>query len=125
MYSSIRHGTANKTAVPPPVAPPIPSALPPIKNEFGPPPVRRVSATNTRSTVAQKTASPPPPPPPRPRVEEPQVEGDWAEALYDYSSEVCFSRIRGTWNCVRDSKYSFWKGPPAIGGQANSRADVA
>ncbi|THH01768.1 hypothetical protein EW026_g1006 [Hermanssonia centrifuga] len=57
MYLSIRHGTANKTAPSAAVAPPVPAAFASKKNAFAPPP------------------------------EEPEEQGDWAEALYDYSSE--------------------------------------
>ena len=92
MFSSIRHGTANKHATPPAVAPPVPAAFTPRQNMFGPPPVRRVpSAASSQNGPAAKAASPPPPPPARARVEEPESEGDWAEALYDYSSEVGIS----------------------------------
>ncbi|PSS31992.1 hypothetical protein PHLCEN_2v2234 [Hermanssonia centrifuga] len=86
MYLSIRHGTANKTAPSAAVAPPVPAAFPPKKNAFAPPPVRRVSSVSNQENEVR--ASPPaPPPPPRPRQEEPEEQGDWAEALYDYSSE--------------------------------------
>ena len=84
MYSSIRHGTANKTAVPPPVAPPIPPAFAPTKNKFAPPPVRRVS-----DIPPEPVRATPPPPPPRAEPEpEPEEQGEWAEALYEYSSNV-------------------------------------
>ncbi|KAI0092503.1 hypothetical protein BDY19DRAFT_990220 [Irpex rosettiformis] len=82
MYSSIRHGTANKTAVPPPVAPPVPPAFAPTANKFAPPPVRRVS-----STAPEPVRATPPPPPPRAEPEpEPEESGEWAEALYEYNS---------------------------------------
>ncbi|EKM59550.1 uncharacterized protein PHACADRAFT_250122 [Phanerochaete carnosa HHB-10118-sp] len=83
MYLSVRHGTANKQATPPPVAPPVPAALSQIKNTWGAPP-RRVPSTSSQS---EAKASPPPPPPPRPAVEEPEPEGEWAEAIYEYSSD--------------------------------------
>ncbi len=87
MYLSIRHGTANKTAPSAAVAPPVPAAFASKKNAFAPPPVRRVSSVSNQESEVR--ASPPaPPPPPRPRQEEPEEQGDWAEALYDYSSEV-------------------------------------
>lgn len=47
--------------------------------------MRRVSTT---SSVSSDVKSPPPPPPPRPAQEEPEPEGEWAEAVYEYSSEV-------------------------------------
>jgi abl interactor 2 len=84
-YLSIRHGTANKSTTPPSVASPVPAALPRIANNFGPPPIRRVSSNV--ASPASETKSPPPPPP-RPAQKEPEPEGDWAEALYEYSSEV-------------------------------------
>jgi hypothetical protein len=37
---------------------------------------------------APKRGGPPPLPPSRPKVEEEEPEGEWAEVLYDYSSEV-------------------------------------
>ncbi|PCH41559.1 SH3-domain-containing protein [Wolfiporia cocos MD-104 SS10] len=85
MFSSLRNSTVAKTATPPPVAPPTPPAFA-RKGGFAPPPVRRVDSAV--SPKAASTPSPPPPPPPpvpvRPR-EEP--EGEWAEVLYDYSSD--------------------------------------
>ncbi|KAI0065404.1 SH3-domain-containing protein [Artomyces pyxidatus] len=70
MFSSIRNSTANKTALPPPVAPPVPAAFAAKKSTFAPPPVRRVTS-----------AEPEPEPEP-----EPEVQGEWAEAQYDYTS---------------------------------------
>jgi hypothetical protein len=77
-FGSIRSSTANKSAASP--APVIPSAFGPRKNEFAPPPVRRAGSG---------AASAPAP------AEEPAAEeaerggvGEWAEALYDYSSSV-------------------------------------
>ncbi|OCH84437.1 SH3-domain-containing protein [Obba rivulosa] len=81
MFTSLRNSTVNKAATPPPVAPPTPAALP-RRGGFAPPPVRRVGSTSDSGTSAR---SPPPPPPPRPH--EPEPEGEWAEALYDYTSE--------------------------------------
>jgi len=81
MFTSLRNSTANKTAAPPSIAPPTPAALPKIGG-FAPPPVRRVGSTGD-SGVSQRS-TPPPPPPPRPQD---QVEGEWVEALYDYTSE--------------------------------------
>ncbi len=88
MYSSIRHGTANKSAVPPPVAAPIPPAFAAPKNNFAPPPVRRVSSTTSTAEPVRATPPPPPPPPPRAVEPEPEEPGEWAEALYEYASEV-------------------------------------
>ncbi|OSX60494.1 hypothetical protein POSPLADRAFT_1147923 [Postia placenta MAD-698-R-SB12] len=85
MFSSLRNSTANKTATPPPVAPPTPPAFASRKNNLGaPPPVRRVNSATSIASRAETAPSPPPPPPPRPHQE---PEGDWAEVVYDYSSE--------------------------------------
>ncbi|THH07447.1 hypothetical protein EW146_g9316 [Bondarzewia mesenterica] len=70
MLLSIRHGTANKSREIPSVVPPLPPALPHQKNAFAPPP--------------RRTLAPEPEPEPEP---EPAQEGEWAETLYDYSSE--------------------------------------
>ncbi|EIM85453.1 SH3-domain-containing protein [Stereum hirsutum FP-91666 SS1] len=71
MFTSLRNSTANKSATPPSVAPPIPAAFGPKRGGFAPPPVRHVS--------------PAPAPEPEPEPEE-ETAGEWAEALYDYSS---------------------------------------
>ncbi|KDQ65057.1 hypothetical protein JAAARDRAFT_52974 [Jaapia argillacea MUCL 33604] len=87
MFSSLRGSTANKTATPPPIAPPASSAFGQKKQTFAPPPVRRVSSSPSTESE-QPSRGPPPAPPRRQQVEEePEVEGEWAEALYDYSSE--------------------------------------
>ncbi|KAJ3478252.1 hypothetical protein NLI96_g9885 [Meripilus lineatus] len=82
-FSSVRNSTVNKSATPPQVAPPTPAAFAPRANNYGPPPVRRVASTSAKSDT--KSASPPAPPPAPPRRKEP--EGEWAEALYDYTSD--------------------------------------
>jgi abl interactor 2 len=75
LFGSLRNSTANKSATPsPPIAP---SAFAPKKNAFAPPPARRVPPT-TSGLPAKR----------QPETEEEEVEGEWAEALYDYSSEV-------------------------------------
>ncbi|EMD31843.1 hypothetical protein CERSUDRAFT_119418 [Gelatoporia subvermispora B] len=84
MFTSLRNSTANKTATPSSIAPPTPTSLP-RRGGFAPPPVRRVSNVSDSSTTSAR--SPPPPPPPPPRPQEPEVEGEWAEAMYEYSSE--------------------------------------
>jgi len=62
----------------------IPSAFPIAKNTFGPPPVRRA----TSETNTTETAKSPPVLPRRQAEPEPEEpEGEWAEVLYDYSSE--------------------------------------
>ncbi|KAL0949201.1 hypothetical protein HGRIS_009279 [Hohenbuehelia grisea] len=87
MFNSLRHSTANKSATPPPMV--TPSAFPPKRNAFAPPPVRRVSSTADTHAGANSNGPPPPPParhqpPPEPEPEE--EEGEWAEAIYEYSS---------------------------------------
>jgi hypothetical protein len=84
-FGSLRNSTANKTAPPPAVAAPVPSAFAAKKNEFAPPPVRRVP-----SSSGSARESSPQPTPPRRQFKEPEEDegqGEWAEALYDYSSE--------------------------------------
>ncbi|CAL1701018.1 unnamed protein product [Somion occarium] len=91
MLMSLKHSNTNKSAAPPEVAPPTPAAFAHKKSTFAPPPVRHVSATSpppsrSASTVESPAPAPPVPPSRRaPAKEEPQ--GEWAEALYDYSSE--------------------------------------
>jgi len=90
MFSSLRNSTANKSAVPPPVAPPVPSAFAQKKNAFAPPPTRRMPSSSPSvesvETRPQVRATPPLPnrqPPPSAAEE----EGEWVEALYEYSSD--------------------------------------
>jgi abl interactor 2 len=91
MFSTIRHGTANKNKTPPPVN--VPSAFQKRQNTYGPPPIRRVSSNASMETTGSGSQPAPPPPPPMPmrkqatpEPEEPQ--GEWADALYDYKSGV-------------------------------------
>lgn len=93
MFMSLRHSNANKNAIPPAVAPPVPSAFGQKKSTFGPPPVRHVSATSpppSRSGSANEStsSSPPPPPPAPPARPRQEPTGEWAEALYEYTSDV-------------------------------------
>ncbi|KAI0329972.1 SH3-domain-containing protein [Cubamyces sp. BRFM 1775] len=86
MFSSIRGSTAAKHATPAQVAPPTPPAFP-RRNDFAPPP-RRVPSTSGSSNASPAANTPPPPIPRRAQQEpEPEEEGEWAEALYDYHSE--------------------------------------
>lgn len=73
----------------------LPPAFSPPKSTFGPPPVRRAPST---SETDDKPSSPIPPAPPGRRVPaihqaepepepKPEQQGEWVEALYDYSSE--------------------------------------
>ncbi|KAH9950163.1 SH3-domain-containing protein [Amylocystis lapponica] len=80
MFSSLRNSTTNKTTAPPQAAPPTPPAFS-RRGGFAPPPVRRASAA-----VVERQPSPPVIPR-RQEVQEEEPEGEWAEALYDYSSE--------------------------------------
>jgi abl interactor 2 len=77
MFRSLRGSTAAKSAPPAPVHTP-PAFVPKkVISTFAPPPVRRVSAS-------------PAPPVPEPEPEEAEEEevGEWAEVLYDYTSQV-------------------------------------
>lgn len=78
VLNALKKGPTVKVAIPP--------AFPQPKSTFGPPPVRRA----TSDTSAPETSKSPPPILPRrqaePELEEPQ--GEWAEVLYDYTSEV-------------------------------------
>jgi hypothetical protein len=74
-------------AAPQPLA--VPSAFAPKANSFAPPPRRAVSTDAPVAPVA-------PPAPPVRRQLTPELEpeeeapaGEWAEVLYDFSSEVC------------------------------------
>ncbi|KAF5372049.1 hypothetical protein D9615_008086 [Tricholomella constricta] len=79
--------TPNKNNNPPPQAPPAPSAFAARKNAFGPPPTRSLSSA---SSEAASASAPVPPqrrqPPPEPEPEEEEVQGEWADVLYDYDS---------------------------------------
>ncbi|EIN10232.1 hypothetical protein PUNSTDRAFT_132327 [Punctularia strigosozonata HHB-11173 SS5] len=89
MYSSIRHGTVNKTAKPPAVT--VPPAFTPKQNAWAPPPRRTISTAESEEEPQPQRSTPSPapraPPPPLRRAEpEPEPEGEWAEVLYDYDS---------------------------------------
>lgn len=75
-FGSIRGSTAAKNAPPPVVATPEP-AFPAKKSTFAPPPTRRLASDDSVPAY-----SPPPPAPPARH----ELEGEWAEALYDYDS---------------------------------------
>lgn len=83
MFRSLRGSTAAKNAPPPPVqTPPAFSGTGGKKasSAFAPPPVRRIPSSSS-------AAAPTPAPEPE-FVEDAQPEaGEWAEALYDYTSE--------------------------------------
>ncbi|KAH9978242.1 hypothetical protein BGW80DRAFT_1456320 [Lactifluus volemus] len=81
MYRTLRGSTAAKNAPPAPVH--APSAFSAKKSGFAPPPVRRVSASASPVQV-----EPEPEPEFQPEGgEEAEAAGQWAEALYDYTSE--------------------------------------
>ena len=84
MFSSLRNSTAAKSAPPAQVAPPTPAAFQ-RKNDFAPPP-RRVPSTG--ASAPSPAASPAPAPPPALPRRAAQQSGEWAEALYDYHSDV-------------------------------------
>lgn len=103
-FGSLRNSTANKTATPPPVAAPVPSAFAAKKNTFAPPPVRRVPSSSTSASARESSPQPIATPPPsrgrqvdpEPEPEEEVVNGEWAEALYDYTGDVramMFARV--------------------------------
>ena len=78
MFGSLRSSTANKSATP--VTPRAPPAFS-VKNSFAPPPVRRTPSAEPPTAKYQ--------PPTEEPEEEEEVQGEWAEALYDYNSGVC------------------------------------
>ncbi|KAI0301955.1 hypothetical protein B0F90DRAFT_270239 [Multifurca ochricompacta] len=88
MFRSLRGSTAAKNAPPAPV--PVPSAFGAKKNAFAPPPIRRVP-TSSSSTASAATHSQEPGTEPEPDVQSEEeganAGGEWAEALYDYTSE--------------------------------------
>ncbi|KIY45131.1 SH3-domain-containing protein [Fistulina hepatica ATCC 64428] len=68
MFTSLRHSTAQKNAPAEPLR--VAPAFAPKKNTFAPPPARRVPERE-----------------PQPEVEpEPETQGEWVEAIYDYTS---------------------------------------
>ncbi|KAG8953540.1 hypothetical protein FRC00_006291 [Tulasnella sp. 408] len=72
---------------------PPPSSAPKSSYNFAPPPVRRAPSSTASDTPAASTPPPPAPPPPPPapaRGQEPEEEGQWVEALYEYTSDVSF-----------------------------------
>ncbi|KAI6168867.1 hypothetical protein EDD17DRAFT_449586 [Pisolithus thermaeus] len=104
MFSAFKKSNPPTGSLPPAFAPP--------KNTFGPPPVRRAPST---SETGEKSSSPVPSVPPGRRVPEPEPDqqGEWVEALYDYNSEdpgdltiEAGSRIL----VVERSSEDWWKG---------------
>ena len=84
-YGSLRNSTANKSKTAPP--PVVPSAFAGRKNEFAPPPVRRV-ASGTPPAPAPKQLQHDQEQEEQEQDQEGQEEGEWAEALYEYTSSV-------------------------------------
>jgi hypothetical protein len=115
-FGSLRGSTANKNVTPPP--PVVPSAFAPRKNEFVPPPVRRVGS-GTAAAPAKQPEEPA-------GEEEEEGGGDWAEALYEYSSTarmVFFSVLR----VFSDVKLFIGSGGSRVPGEAEGvgfREDV-
>jgi hypothetical protein len=66
----------------------VPASLPQTKKSFLPPPVRRGSESHSTASPTPPPVAPRQPPTPEPEPEEEEVKGEWAEALYDYHSEV-------------------------------------
>jgi len=77
MFRSLRGSTAAKNAPPPTVYTPPAFAGKKASSGLPPPPVRRVSSSTTASAAHVPE-----------QEEEEEEEGEWAEALYDYTSEV-------------------------------------
>ena len=98
-FRSLRGSTAAKNAPPPTVY--TQPAFAGKKPTFAPPPVRRVSA------ATPVPAAPEPEEDAQPEPGEEEAAGEWAEALYDYTSEVrlLFSFLGGT-----DSRAAIFEG---------------
>lgn len=79
MFTSLRHSTANKSATPPSVAPPIPAAFGIKRGGFAPPPSHGGSHTPAPEPELEPAFDP---------EQEEEPAGEWVEALYDYSSSV-------------------------------------
>jgi abl interactor 2 len=88
MFRSLRGSTAAKNAPPPTVYTP-PAFAGKKAASFAPPPVRRVSA----SAPASVAPAPEPEGDAQPEWAEEEEAEEWAEALYEYTSEVCWCSI--------------------------------
>lgn len=66
----------------------IPSAFVAPKNTYGPPPVRRATSETSTGGVGGGVVGTLSQRQPAPKSESEVAEGEWAEVLYDYSSEV-------------------------------------
>ncbi|KAI0250517.1 hypothetical protein BJV78DRAFT_1283134 [Lactifluus subvellereus] len=88
MFRSLRGSTAAKNAPPPPVQTPSAFTAKKIGGGFAPPPVRRVPASSSPAHVPEPEPEPEPQQDFQPEREgEEEATGQWAEALYDYTSE--------------------------------------
>lgn len=88
MFRSLRGSTAAKNAPPPTVYTPSPFGK---KSSSGlpPPPIRRVSTSASASSSAAHVPEPEEDVAQPEWTEEEEAEtGEWAEALYDYTSQV-------------------------------------
>ena len=81
MFRSLRGSTAAKSATPPTVYTPPAFSGKKASSGLLPPPVRRVSTSAAHAPQPEEDAQPEP-------AEEEEVAGEWAEALYDYTSQV-------------------------------------
>ena len=81
MWRSLRGSTAAKNAPPPAVYAPPAFSGKKASSGLLPPPVRRVSTSTSASVAPEEDA--------QPEWAEEEPAGEWAEALYDYTSEVC------------------------------------
>lgn len=86
MFRSLRGSTAAKNAPPPAVYTPPAFAGRRASSGLPPPPIRRASTSTSASSAAY--APEPEEDPGHPETMEEEEAGDWAEVLYDYTSEV-------------------------------------
>ena len=90
MFRSLRGSTAAKNAPPPTVYTPPAFAGRKASSGLPPPPIRRVSTSTSASSSAAHVPEPEEDAPQsEPMEEEEEAAGEWAEALYDYTSKVC------------------------------------
>lgn len=87
MFRSLRGSTAAKNAPAPTVYTPPAFAGKKASSGLPPPPIRRVS-TSTSASSAHVPEPEEDAPQPEPMEEEEEEAGEWAEALYDYTSQV-------------------------------------
>jgi hypothetical protein len=89
MFRSLRGSTAAKSAPPPTVYTPPAFTGKKASSGLPPPPIRRVSTSTSASSSAAHIPEPEEDAPqPESTEEEEEAAGEWAEALYDYTSQV-------------------------------------